>query len=531
MKQSAGLVLTMLATLLLMPAPAGGQAGTLGARIKIDTDRVVGPIDNLIYGNFIEHLGRCIEGGVFQENSPVSDTNGYRKDVLEAVKGLQVSILRWPGGNFASGYHWEDGIGPRDQRPARLELAWGTTESNRFGTDEFLNYCEMLGTQPYICVNLGTGSWDEAKFWVEYCNLQGGTRYSDLRKKNGREKPWGVTYWGLGNEMDGPWQMGHRSAEEYSKFALEAAKLMKWTDPNIKLIAAGSSNYRADWVGWNRTVLQYLKNHLDYLALHLYVGNRNNDYYEFLTSSLDLNDKTRIAEGLINAALADNPQRKPVYIAWDEWNVWYRARGEKERGRQILEEKYNLEDALVVATLLNTFVNNAHIVKMANMAQLVNVIAPIFTNDKGLYLQTIYYPLQLFANNSKGTALDVFVDSPTYKTQKYSAVPYLDVSAVYDNGTVIVNVVNRHRDQPIAAEIQSQKGTFSGTFEIAEVNGPDIKAENTFGSTKVLIARKTLSAQGDRIKYQFPAHSFTMLKGSLGFTGDVSTGERERSRE
>ena len=189
-----------------------------------------------------------------------------------------------------------------------------------------------------------------------------------------------------------------------------------------------------------------------------------------------------------------------------------RARGKGEGTPNILEEKYNLEDALVIATFLNTFVNNAHIVKMANMAQLVNVIAPIFTNDKGLYLQTIYYPLQLFANNSKGTALDVFVDSPTYKTQKYSAVPYLDVSAVYDKGTVVVNVVNRHRDQPIEAEIQSQKGAFSGTFEIAGVNGPDIKAENTFGSTKVQIARKTLSAQGDRIRYQFPAHSFTMLQ-------------------
>src|SRR2546426_420262 len=188
------------------------------ARIKIDTDRTIGQIDKMIYGNFIEHLGRCIEGGVFQEGSPLSAANGYRNDVFEAVKGLQVSILRWPGGNFASGYHWEDGIGPRNQRPARLELAWGTTESNRFGTHEFLNYCELLGTQPYICVNVGTGSWDEAKFWVEYCNVKGGTRYSDWRRKNGREKPWGVVYWGLGNEMDGPWQMGHRSAEDYGRF-------------------------------------------------------------------------------------------------------------------------------------------------------------------------------------------------------------------------------------------------------------------------------------------------------------------------
>jgi alpha-L-arabinofuranosidase len=487
------------------------------ARIKLDTERAVGQIDKMIYGNFVEHLGRCIEGGVFQEGSALSDDSGYRKDVFKAAKDLQVSILRWPGGNFASGYHWEDGIGPRDQRPARLELAWGTTESNRFGTHEFLNYCELLGTQPYVCVNLGTGSWDEAKFWVEYCNVNGGTRYSDLRKKNGRERPWGVTYWGLGNEMDGPWQMGHRSAEDYGKFALEAAKLMRWTDPAIKLIAAGSSNYGpgVDWIGWNRTILDSLKGYVDYLSLHRYVGNPDNDYYEFLASSLDLGEKTKIAEGLIRAALANNPQGRPIYIAWDEWNVWYRARGEEQRGREILEEKYNLEDALVVATFLNTFVNHARVVKMANMAQLVNVIAPIFANDKGLYYQTIYYPLQLFANNSKGSALDVFVDCPTYKTKKYEAVPYLDVSAAYDNGTLVLNVVNRRRDQPMEAEVQSQGGEFTGAFEVAEVNGPDIKAENAFGSTKVQTARKTLSVKGDRFTYQFPPHSYTMLKGTL----------------
>jgi alpha-L-arabinofuranosidase len=496
-----------------------GQQKSSAARIKIDTDRIIGKIDPLIYGNFIEHLGRCIEGGVFQENSSLSDASGYRKDVFEAVKNLQVSILRWPGGNFSSGYHWEDGIGPTDKRPARLELAWGTTESNRFGTHEFLNYCELLGTQPYICVNLGTGTWDEAKFWVEYCNLAGGTRYSDWRKQNGREKPWGVIYWGLGNEMDGFWQMGHRSAEDYGKFALEAAKLMRWTDSSIRLIAAGSSHYApgADWIGWNRTVLDYLRGYIDYLSLHRYVGNPDNDYYEFLASSLDLEEKTKIAEGLIRAAPSEGPGRphRPIYIAWDEWNVWYRARGEKERGRQILEEKYNLEDALVVATFLNTFVNNAHIVKMANMAQLVNVIAPIFTNDKGLYLQTIYYPLQLFANNSKGTALNVFVDCPTYKAKKYDAVPYIDVSAAYDNGTLVLNVVNRHRDQAMEVEIESQRGEFSGNFEVAEVNGPDIKAENTFGSTQVETTRKSLSSNGDRFTYRFPPHSYTMLKGAL----------------
>ncbi len=221
------------------PAILKGQAAPLRARIKIDTERVIGNIDPKIYGNFIEHLGRCIDGGIFEEKSPLSDANGFRKDVLEAVRKLNVTQLRWPGGNFSSNYHWKDGIGPRDQRPPRLEMAWGTVESNRFGTHEFLQYAEMLGTQPYICCNLGTGTWTDAQQWVEYCNSSEDTAMTRLRRQNGRRDPWKVPYWGLGNEMDGPWQMGHRSAEDYGKFALEAAKLMKWTDPNVKLIAAG----------------------------------------------------------------------------------------------------------------------------------------------------------------------------------------------------------------------------------------------------------------------------------------------------
>src|SRR5580700_790434 len=440
-----------------------GQTGAQRARVKIDTERVIGDIDPKLYGNFIEHLGRCIEGGVFDEESPLSDSSGYRRDVFDATKKLGVSILRWPGGNFSSNYHWKDGIGPRDKRAPRLEMYWGTVESNRFGTHEFLNYCKMLGTEPYICANLGTGTWTEAQQWVEYCNSSEDTAMTRLRKQSGRAAPWKVRFWGLGNEMDGPWQMGHRSAEDYGKFALEAAKLMKWTDPNIKLIAAGSSNFNAgsDWTGWNRTVLEFLKNHADFLSLHTYVGNPQNDYADFVASSLELASRLKTAEGIIDAALSGVRNRK-IYIAWDEWNVWYRARGEGQRGRRILEEQYNLEDALVVATFLNAFVNHAHIVKIANMAQLVNVIAPIFTNENGLFLQTIYYPLQLFANNTKGKALELFVDSPTYKGKRFDEVPYLDVSAAWDNGTLVLNVVNRHQTESIPADLELEDKQFSG---------------------------------------------------------------------
>src|SRR6185437_2228329 len=394
-------------------------------------------------------------------------------------------------------------------------LAWGTIESNRFGTHEFLNYAEMLGTEPYLCANLGTGTWDEAQQWVEYCNYPEGTALTKQREKNGRPKPWRVDYWGLGNEMDGPWQMGHRTADDYGKFALEAAKMMKWTDPKIKLIAAGSSNYNADWVGWNRTVLQYLAGHADYLSMHLYVGNRKNDYYDFLASSLDLADKTKTAEGIIRSTLTEDPKAPAIHIAWDEWNVWYRARGDKQRGRRILEEKYNLEDALVIATFLNTFINHAHIVKIANMAQIVNVIAPIFTNETGLYLQTIYYPLQLFAANSHGTALELFVDCPTYTSKAPGNVPYIDASATLQDGTLVVNVVNRHRDQDVDVAIELEDKQFSGSYQVATVNGPDIKAENNFGVTKVKSSPGSAEASGKMLHYRFPAHSYTMLKGKI----------------
>jgi len=338
-----------------------------------------------------------------------------------------------------------------------------------------------------------------------------------LRKQNGRARPWKVTYWGLGNEMDGPWQMGHRSAEDYGKFALEAAKLMKWTDPSVKLIAAGSSNFGpgSDWTGWNRTVLEYLKTHIDYLAIHMYVGNRENDYGDFLTSSLELDRRIKTTEGLIDAALSGQPGQRRIYIAWDEWNVWYRARGAKERGRRILEERYNLEDALVVATFLNSFINHAHVVKIANMAQLVNVIAPIFANEKGLFLQTIYYPLQLFAHNSKGKALALFLESPRYKTRRFDDVPYLDASAAYDGGTLVINVVNRHRDQAIETVFETQDKQFSGAVDVAEVNGPDIKSENDFETTNVRTIQRTTKADGRQLRHSFPPHSYTMLKAKL----------------
>jgi alpha-L-arabinofuranosidase len=496
---------------------AAGPAAAASGSIMVHTGRHRGAIDRKIFGNFIEHLGRCIEGGVFQEGSPLSDKHGFRKDVLDAAKKMNVPLLRWPGGNFASNYDWMDGIGPRDKRPKRLEMAWGTVEDNRFGTHEFMDYIEQIGSEPYICANLGTGSWTMAQQWVEYVNGDEDTAIVQLRKKNGREKPWKVKYWGLGNEMDGYWQMGHRSAEDYGKFALEAAKVMRLTDKNISMIAAGASNFRpgSDWIGWNRTVLEYLKDYIDYISMHMYVGNPENDYADFVASPMEMDRKIETLTGIINAAMAGRTDGRKIYIAFDEWNVWYRARGDSQRGRRILEERYNLEDALVVAGFLNSLVNHADVVKIANLAQMVNVIAPIYTNDQGLFLQTIYYPLQLFANNVKGNSLQLLINSPTYKSKRFDAVPMIDASGAIDGNSLVLNVVNRHQDQAMDVMIGLEDKTFSGSVGVSEVNGPDIKAMNDFGKTLVSAQSRTVNASGASLNYSFPPHSHTMIKAVL----------------
>jgi alpha-L-arabinofuranosidase len=503
------------------------------ARIKIDIDRTIGVVDKNIYGNFVEHLGRCVYGGIYDEGSKLSDDKGFRKDVMAAVKDLNVSVIRYPGGNFVSNYNWLDGVGPKSERVPRLELAWATLESNQFGTNEFIEYARKIGTEPYFSVNMGTGTIEEARRWVEYCNVKEGPYFAELRKKHGYPEPYHIKYWSLGNEMDGPWQMGHLNAEDYSKKALEAAKLMLRTSPEIKLIAAGSSNYRtgADPDYWNQTVLQTLKDQIDYIALHMYVGNPENNYYNFVSTPLVLEQRTKIVKGMIDQVMqkANRGTRDPVYIAWDEYNVWYRARsGEAARGKRALEEKYNLEDALVISGFLNAFIRNADVVKMANVAQLVNVIAPIFTNETGMFKQTIYFPLQLFANNVFGTSLDIFVDCKTYNTEKFllgvgetftqqSNVPYLDVSATYNNGEIVLNVTNRNKDEAITTDIISQNGVFSGPFKVFEINGPDIKSSNDFNKETVMTVEKanSIHANGTKITYSFPPHSITMIKGKI----------------
>lgn len=485
------------------------------ARIKIDIDRTIGEVHPHLFGNFAEHLGRMIYGGIYEDGSPLSDKNGYRNDVLEAVKGLNVSILRYPGGNFVSGYNWKDGVGSKAQRPVRPELAWGGVESNQFGTDEFIQYCRMIGAEPYICINAGLGTIDEARQWVEYCNEKRNTYWADQRRKNGHDEPFNVKYWGLGNEIDGPWQMGHKNAEDYSKFALEAAKAMRWSDSSIKLIASGSSNFGSDWINWNQTVLSYLKDHIDYISLHTYVNNHDNDFEKFLANGQNIDKYIDITAGLIKQAQARSRNPRPIYIAYDEWNVWYRAHGDKQ-----LEEVYNFEDALAMGMFFNSFIRRADVVKMANIAQLVNVIAPIMTNKNGYFLQPIYFPLVEFQKQRNNMSLNVLAQSPTYKVDNRPAVGYLDVSSTYNSKDKIVylNVLNRSKDKNLSTRIDNLEGQLDGSTEIWEMNNPDLKTVHTFGDDKKVrpsIKSTNVKIENNGFNYTFPAHSLTILRLKL----------------
>ena len=495
--------------ILLFSLAIASHSQDLKAKIKIDIERKIGEIDSLLYGNFTEHLGRCIYGGIYDPKSSQANADGFRKDVLDATKNLGVSVVRWPGGNFVSGYHWMDGIGPKESRPKRKDLAWGDVETNQVGTDEFMKFIAASGVEPYVCVNMGTGSLDEARNWVEYCNAPTGFYYSDLRAKNGHTQPYHVKYWGLGNEIDGEWQMGHKNAEDYSKYALEAAKLMKWSDDKIKLIASGSSNYNDKWVEWNRTVLTTLHDYIDYISLHHYSGNYDKDHYKFMAITTRVDNIITITEGLINEVRTKYKMQKPIYIAFDEYNVWYRAHNEQK-----LEEHYNMQDALVVAMYLNTFIRHANSVKMANLAQLVNVIAPMMiTNDK-LWMQTTYYPLSLFAKNCHGQSLETFVQSDKYDAGDYKQIPYLDVSTIYNDKTqeIILNVVNRHQDKAIETSIQNQFGKLAEKGIVYEVNSASLNDENSVSEQKVKTKEKEISISGDNFTYSFPAHSYTMIK-------------------
>jgi alpha-L-arabinofuranosidase len=491
------------------------------SKIKIDFERVIGNIDRRIYGGFIEHLGRCIYGGIFEENSPLSDAQGFRQDVIEAVRPLRMPLLRWPGGNFVSGYHWQDGIGSREQRPRRMNLAWASEESNRFGTDEFIQYCRTIDTEPYLCVNMGSGTMDEAQAWVEYCNGTANSYWANLRRQHGHEEPYRVKYWGLGNEMYGPWQIGMLSAQDYVKKAIEFAKVMKWTDPSIELVSCGQNG----WSDWDRIVLEGLAPFVNYHSIHIYTG--SDDYYSNVFSSHQAERALHLCQAMIETVRYNQQVKHSIYVAYDEWNVWFRAR----EAETALEERYTLADALAVATYLNIFIRSCKSVKIANLAQLVNVIAPIFTDKEGLFLQTIYHPLRLYSQYMLDIVLDAFVDCETY-TQAPEKENFLQVQRVADLGPfkfldvsvtrdatgheLAIAVVNRDRERSHETTIQLTDALTINSVTAYEVNGTTPDVINSFAQPDAVSVREhALDVEGQSFTYAFPAHSITVLRAHV----------------
>jgi len=489
------------------------------AHVYLDTNRTIGDISPLLFGGFAEHMGRCIYQGIYEPGSPLADERGYRKDVLAALKELNFSIIRYPGGNFLSGYHWLDGVGPKDRRPRRRELAWQSIETNQFGLNEFIDYSRVLGTQPMLGTNFGTGTIEEAASLVEYCNAPTGSYYADLRAEHGYPRPHGVQYWCLGNEMDGPWQIGHLEAEAYALKAREAAKMMRWHDPTLKLTLCGSSGMgMSTFPEWDRQALEICWEQVDYLSLHTYVGNRDNDTGSYLAVAVELAQQVDVLAATLCYVKSRLRSKRDVYLSWDEWNVWYKAqetRGGWTEAPHLIEELYNLEDALVVAQWMNLFLRRSNVLKMACLAQVVNVIAPILTSSTGLVKQTTFYPFKLFSQYARGIALDALVQSPFYHTHKYGAVPLLDASASWNaaTGEGAVFLVNRSQQDTLPVEIHWQQSAPRQLGPTYQLFGPDPKAVNTFDHPNLIQpVNKPGGALGNNAsRLLLPPLSFTVV--------------------
>lgn len=497
--------------LLLLACPFAIQAQT--AKIKIDVDRIVGEIDPKIYGVFMEPIefsGRrlglpdsvkfnTLYGTLYDPSSPLADENGFKRNYIDAMKELKITNMRWPGGNFVAGYNWQDGIGPKEQRPVRKDLAWGAIENNHVGTDEWVQLNRSIGSENVVCINLGLGTIDDARYWVEYCNLKGGTYYSDLRIKYGNKEPFNVKYWCLGNEVDGsPWIMGHKSAEDYCKIAIEAAKAMRATDPSISFVANGSSHYNpGTWVDWNWKVISELKDFADYISIHRY-WERSDDYYTYIgQGALDIEEKINVLQAQLNVAKVIYQMKKPMYLSIDEYAPF---------GQSMMS-------TLAVAQYLNSFVRHADVVKMANYTLMTSLLGN--DREKGTFKTPLFYTFKAFSNNCLGKSVDTYVECETFDTEKYKSIPYLDVTTVYskDSDAVFINVVNRHKDKAITASIVDNAGSITGKAVATLISGDKLDEPFTFDQyAQYQPSTKEITVKNNALSYTFPPHSFTQIK-------------------
>ncbi len=507
-------------------------------RVAIDASRQIAKLDRNLFGSFLEQLGRAIYTGIFEPGSAHADSNGFRTDVMEEIRGLGVPIIRWPGGNFVSGYNWLDGVGPRKDRPRVLDRAWNSLETNQFGTNEFITWCKQVGTEPLFGLNFGTGSVEMAVAQVEYCNVDKGTRWSDLRRQHGYEAPHNVKFWCLGNEMDGPWQIGHMVAVDYGRKAADAAKQMRLLDPSVKLIACGSSGpFMPTYIEWDRQVLEECYNWVDGISLHRYYGNSEEtggDSSKYLALNLAMDRQIEEIIDVCDMVRGLKRTNKQLFLSFDEWNVWYRARsgdavdGHRKEAPHLLEEVYNLEDALLVGGLVNTLLRHSDRVRVACLAQLVNVIAPIMTDKNSVLRQTIFYPYAWALQNARGNVLSLAQEGPSYEVPQLGRpieaggaamsglgrVPYLDVSATYDaaGGSATLFILNRDLVKPRELEVDWQGVTPTKVISSQVLTGSDLKATNTFDAPKRVVPQPLEPPRAGRsMTFQLPPRSYTAV--------------------
>jgi alpha-N-arabinofuranosidase len=486
------------------------------AKIKIDVTRTIGEIDPKIYGVFMEPIHfsgarmglpdtasfNTLYGNLYDPSSPLADENGFRKDYIDAMKELKITNMRWPGGNFVMGYYWQDGIGPKEKRPVRINLAWGGVDNNHVGTDEWIALNKSIGSENVICVNLGLATIQDSHYWVEYCNYKKGTYYSDLRAKNGHPEPYNIKIWDLGNEVDGyPWELGYKNADDYVKIGREAAKAMKAVDNTIKLVGCGSSYYEStgQWVEWNRKVLAGLGDMIEYLSIHGYWSWGSwPDYYTYMGQrALEFEEKITIPAAEITAVRTMKDFKNPIYISFDEWGTF---------GRNFLS-------VLPIAQCFNSFIRHADVVKMANFTLMTSLLDT--DREKGSFKTPLFHTFKLFSNNCRGNSIDTYVECDTFNTEKYKGIPFLDVTSVYskETKTVYINVVNRHKDKTISAEITNVSGVFAGKAEAKLITVASFEEAFTFDKQEQYSpVIKEISVEGNKISYSFPPHSFVQIK-------------------
>ncbi|WP_022882762.1 arabinosylfuranosidase ArfA [Gryllotalpicola ginsengisoli] len=504
------------------------------ARITVDRDFTIAPVPRRLFGSFVEHMGRCVYTGIFEPGHATADENGYRTDVLELTRELGVSIVRYPGGNFVSGYRWEDGVGPVEQRPRRLDGAWHTIETNAFGLHEFAGWAKKAGVEIMEAINLGTRGVDEARALVEYANHPGGTAWSDLRIANGAKEPFGIKVWNLGNELDGPWQIGHKTPDEYGRLAQEAGKAMKLVDPTIELVAVGSSGAHMPTFGqWEYTVLSHAYDEVDYVSLHAYYQEHDGDALSFLASANDMDYFIESVIATVDAVKAKRQTSKTINLSFDEWNVWYQRGLETEdqphvveqqpwrEHPRLIEDTYNVTDAVVVGTYLNSLLRHGDRVTIANQAQLVNVIAPIRSEEGGpAWRQTIYWPFARMAELASGEILRVAAVGDKFESKEYGDAEFVDASSTYDadRGRLVLFLANRGLDEEADVTF-ALRGLAAGSVTRAEVltvpEGGDRFTANTLESQDAVGMRRLENVHIDesgQVRLVLPALSWAFVE-------------------